>query len=384
MCGIFGYYDRSGESLDDSILSAMGALLRHRGPDDDGLWNAPGVGLGNRRLSIIDIEGGHQPFVSEDGQIALVQNGEIYNFVELAEELAEAGFPCRSHSDTEVLLRLYERHGIGFLSRLNGMFAIAIYDRRLNTLFLARDRIGVKPLFYRYDGRRLLFASEIKPLLRADGERRVDPAALHLLLQFNYVPPQTTMFAGVAQLQPGNVLRVDDGGMHIERWWRLPAGRAEQRSDVEWIEEIRSLLDDAVRIRLRSDVEPGAFLSGGIDSSTVTGLMSRHHPTPVRSFSIGFDDPNFDETPYAVEAAERFGTAHCTERVRTNMIGLWPRAIWHCDQPHGDVSFMPTYRVSSLAAQHVKMVLTGDGGDELFAGYDKYRFVIRREYGNAE
>lgn len=376
MCGIFGYFDRSGTSLSDATLSAMGAMLQHRGPDEDGIWKAPGVGLGNQRLSIIDIEGGHQPFISDDGRIVVVQNGEIYNYVELAEELAEIGFPCRTHSDTEVLLRLYECYGIGFLSRLNGMFAIAIYDRGLNAVFVARDRVGVKPLYYRYNDRQLLFASEIKSLLRAGGERRVDPAALHLLLQFNYVPPQTTIFAGVEQLQPGHFLRIDDSGLHTECWWRLPAQRAEHRTEAAWIEEIHALLDDAVRIRLRSDVEPGAFLSGGIDSSTVTGLMARHHPNPVRSFSIGFDDPKFDETPYAMEAAERFHTAHTAERVDPNMIGLWPRAIWHCDQPHGDVSFMPTYRVSSLAARHVKMVLTGDGGDELFAGYEKYQALF--------
>lgn len=376
MCGIFGYFDRSGRSMDAGALSAMGQVIRHRGPDEDGIWQVAGVGLGNQRLSIIDIEGGHQPFLSDDGQIVLVQNGEIYNYVELAEELAGAGIACRTHSDTEVLLRLYERHGMGFLSRLNGMFAIAIYDRRQNAVFLARDRIGVKPLYYTGDDRRLLFASEIKSLLRAGCERRVDPAALHLLLQFNYVPPQTTMFAGIEQLPPGHFLRIDAQGLHSECWWSLEANGVEQRGEADWIEEIRSLLDDAVRIRLRSDVEPGAFLSGGIDSSVVTGLMSHHHPRPVRSFSIGFDEPEFDETPFAAEAAGRFGTAHTSERVRTNMIDLWPCTIWHCDQPHGDVSFMPTYRVSSLAARHVKMVLTGDGGDELFAGYDKYRSLF--------
>jgi len=373
MCGIFGYFDRQGRDLAADTLNAMGQAIRHRGPDDCGIHAVAGAAVGNQRLSIIDLAGGHQPFLSDDGQIALVQNGEIFNHVELAEELARTGHPCRTHSDTEVLLRLYERDGIAFLSRLNGMFAIAIHDAREDALYLARDRIGVKPLFIHDDGSRLLFGSEIKALLSAGIRREIDVTAIDHFLTFNYVPPPYTAFAGVRHLLPGHWLRIDrQGSLRSERWWDLAAVEPQQRSENQWIEEFNYLLDDAVRLRLRADVPFGAFLSGGVDSSTVVGLMARHLDTPVRTFSIGFADPRYDESLYAKEAAERFHTDHTLERVDPDMLGLWPLATYHCDQPHGDVSFMPTYRVAELAARQVKMVLTGDGGDELFAGYDKY------------
>lgn len=374
MCGIFGYFDRIGRDLPTEILSRMGQAIRHRGPDDQGIHAIEGAAVGNQRLSIIDLSGGHQPFFSDDGNIALVQNGEIFNHVELAEELARTGYPCRTGSDTEVLLRLYEREGIGFLSRLNGMFAIAIHDAREGAMYLARDRIGVKPLFLHDDGTRLLFASEIKSLLAAGIRREIDYAGLDHFLTFNYVPPPYTAFAGIRHLEPGHWLRVDRrGNLRRERWWNLAEAEPEHHREGQWIEEFNHLLDDAVRLRLRADVPFGAFLSGGVDSSTIVGLMARHMSTPVRTFSIGFDDPRYDESPYALEAAQRFHTEHTLQRVAPDMLDLWPMATYHCDQPHGDVSFMPTYRVAELAARQVKMVLTGDGGDELFAGYDKYR-----------
>ncbi len=373
MCGIFGYFSRDLASLPRERLEAMGDSLVHRGPDDVGIHAEPGVALGNRRLSIIDIAGGHQPFVSADGQVVVVQNGEIFNHVELAAELAASGHPCASHSDTEVLLRLYERDGIDMLSRLNGMFAIAILDRRQGALYLARDRIGVKPLYLHDDGNRLLFASEIKSLLRAGIERRMNPEALHHYLTFNYVPRPHTMFAGVTHLPPGHWLRIDASGITTRRWWNLADQRAEQRGEDDWIAQFNALLDDAVRLRLRSDVPFGAFLSGGVDSSSVVGMMSRHLDEPVRTYSIGFHEPRFDESPFAAAAAERFHTRHTLRKVDANMLDLWPLATWHCDQPHGDISFLPTYRVAQLAAEEVKVVLTGDGADELFAGYDKYR-----------
>lgn len=384
MCGIFGYFHRDGNSLPRENLQAMGHAIRHRGPDDQGIFAAPGIALGNQRLSIIDLQGGHQPFVSDDGQIVVVQNGEIFNHVELAQELARQGHACRTHSDTEVLLRLYEAEGIGFLRKLNGMFAIAIYDAREHAMYIARDRIGVKPLYVHDDGRQLTFGSEIKSLLQAGmPPPAMDEVALHHYLTFNYVPAPHTMYQGVRHLLPGHLMKVSRQRTTTSRWWNLAdVTPVHGRSEADWIEEFNSILDDAVRLRLRSDVPFGAFLSGGVDSSTVVGLMARHMSEPVKTFCIGFDDPRYDESSFAQAAADRFGTEHVMERVSPDMLDLWPMATYHCDQPHGDISFLPTYRVSQLAVQRVKVVLTGDGADELFAGYDKYKsFFARPDLG---
>ncbi len=373
MCGIFGYYNTKYHPLKEELLNQMGQRIAHRGPDDTGIHQARGCAIGNRRLSIIDIEGGHQPFVSDDGRITVVQNGEIYNHVELAEQLARSGYPCRSKSDTEVLLRLYERDGIDFVNQLNGMFAIAIYDDREDCLYLIRDRIGVKPLFFYFDGEQFVFSSEIKSILASGVTPELNEEGLDQYLAYNFVPPPITMFKGIYHIMPGHVAKVTRQGMETRKWWDLSEIQCEQRSESEWVERFNEVLDDAVRIRLRADVPFGAFLSGGIDSSSVVGTMARHMNQPVRTFSIGFEDPRYDESPYAKMAAERFGTLHTSEIVHPNMLDLWPTATYYCDQPHGDVSFMPTYRVSQLAVKQVKMVLTGDGADELFAGYDKYK-----------
>jgi asparagine synthase (glutamine-hydrolysing) len=390
MCGIAGAIDLSGQALPPGLLSAMAATLLHRGPDDQGLYERLGMGLANRRLAIIDIAGGHQPFVSDDGNIAVVQNGEIYNHLELAAELAGTSFACRSGSDTEVLLRLYEQACAGggdplrFVSRLNGMFAVAIHDGRRGMTHLLRDRLGVKPLYLTEHQGRLLFASEIKALLRAGVPRRLNPEALDLLLAFNYVPPPHTLFDGIRHLGPGHRLTVENGRISERPWWSLAeASRSAtpERSIDDWTSTFNATLDDAVRLRLRSEAPFGAFLSGGVDSSTVVGLMARHLETPVRTYAIGFHEAAFDETPFAAAAAARFGTDHTCERVAADMLSLWPQAIWQCDQPHGDISFLPTYRVAELASRSVKMVLTGDGGDELFAGYDKYGAFFGGEGG---
>jgi asparagine synthase (glutamine-hydrolysing) len=384
VCGIFGYLHREGRSLPQGVLQAMGESIRHRGPDDRGIHAGAGVALGNQRLSIIDVQGGHQPFVSDDGQIVVVQNGEIFNHVELAQELARKGHPCRTHSDTEVLLRLYESEGIGFLHKLNGMFAFAIYDGREQALYLVRDRIGVKPLYVHDDGHQLTFGSEIKAVLAAGiPTPGLDEVALHHYLTFNYVPAPHTMHRGVKHLMPGHVMKVTRDGTDTRRWWNLAEVQPVRgRPESEWIDEFNAILDDAVRLRLRSDVPFGAFLSGGVDSSTIVGLMARHMSDPVKTFAIGFHDPRYDEAIYAQEAADRFRTQHVMERVDSDMIDLWPMATYHCDQPHGDLSFLPTYRVSQLAVRDVKVVLTGDGGDELFAGYDKHRdFFARADVG---
>ncbi len=375
MCGIFGYYHRDGRSVGADVLAKMGDAIRHRGPDDRGIHILPGMAIGNQRLSIIDLQGGHQPFVSDDGQIVVVQNGEIFNHVELAKELARAGHPCRTHSDTEVLLRLYELEGINFVHKLNGMFAVAVIDRREQAMYILRDRIGVKPLYIHDDGRQFTFASEIKSILKAGVHKpAIDREALHHYLSFNYVPAPYTIYEGIRHLMPGHVIKVTREGARTWRWWDLAAVQPVYgRSESDWIEEFNAILDDAVRLRLRSDVPFGAFLSGGVDSSTIVGLMARHMDEPVKTFCIGFFDQRYDEAPFAQTAADRFGTQHKMERVDPDMLGLWPITTYHCDQPHGDISFLPTYRVAELAVRDVKVVLTGDGGDELFAGYDKYK-----------
>lgn len=374
MCGIFGYWDRGGRSLSSDTLSAMARQLAHRGPDDEGIWHQPhrGVAIGNRRLSIIDIEGGHQPVVSDDGQVAVVQNGEIFNYIELAEDLRRGGVLLKTKSDTEVILRLYEREGIGFLNKLNGMFAIAIDDRREDALYLARDRIGVKPLYAADDGQCLLFGSEIKAITAASARREIDLEAVHHFLTFNYVPPPWTIWQGIRHVMPGTWMKLGRSGVQTQRWWSLAAQQERDHRYQDWAEEFIATLSDAVRLRLRADVPFGAFLSGGVDSSSIVALMARHEERPVKTFCIGFADPRFDESAHAAEAAGRFGCDHTLEVADLDMLDQWPKVLWHLDQPHGDASFMPTLRVSELAAKHVKVVLTGDGGDELFAGYDKY------------
>jgi asparagine synthase (glutamine-hydrolysing) len=381
MCGIFGYWDRERRALADDRLAAMAHSLVHRGPDDEGIHHAPerGIAIGNRRLSIIDIAGGHQPFVSDDGRIAVVQNGEIFNHVELADELRAQGVRLDTHSDTEVLLRLYEREGPAFVRRLNGMFAIAIDDAREDSLLLVRDRIGVKPLYVAQEGGRALFASEIKAILQAmDRRPALDLEAVHHYLTFNYVPAPWTIWRDVRHVMPGCWMKFTRDGVEQGRWWNLAAQQERDVRFEDWSEEFLSILDDATRIRLRADVPWGAFLSGGVDSSTIVALMAKHVKEPVRTFCIGFADPRFDESAYAAQAAARFGCAHTSEIAELNMLDRWPQVLWHLDQPHGDASFMPTLRVSELAARHVKVVLTGDGGDELFAGYGKYADFFAR------
>lgn len=388
MCGIFGYWDRSRRALDDAALAEMGRQLAHRGPDDAGVWHQPqrGVAVGNRRLSIIDLAHGHQPFVSDDGRIAVVQNGEIFNYVELAQELRREGVTLRTASDTEVILRLYEREGIACLDKLNGMFAIAIDDAREDALYLARDRIGVKPLYVADDGERAVFASELKAMLPWTQARQgldgIDLEAVHHYLTFNYIPAPWTIWRGVRHVMPGTWMKFTRAGVETRRWWNLAAQREADQEFGAWAEEFLAILEDATRIRLRADVPWGAFLSGGVDSSTIVALMARHVQQPVRTFCIGFADPRFDESVFAAEAARRFGCRHSSEIAELNMLDRWPQVLHHLDQPHGDASFMPTLRVSELAARHVKVVLTGDGGDELFAGYEKYAdYFARPEVG---
>lgn len=379
MCGIFGYIGVRSAPLDSALVERMGASIAYRGPDDSGIHFAAHAALGNCRLSIIDVVGGHQPFYSADKRIVVVQNGEIFNYQELRRELAATGAQFATKSDTEVILRLYEQEGVSGLRRLNGMFAIAILDERSGEMFLVRDRVGVKPLYYGEHNGRLLFGSEIKALLAAGMPARADRAALDHFLTFNYVPLPFTAFAGIHHVMPGHYLRITRNGFEQIRWWSIADIQPQaDRGEADWTEEFLATLDDAVRIRLRADVPFGAFLSGGVDSSTIVGLMARHVDRPIKTFCIGFNDPRFDESEFALAAARRFGTEHTSARVEVDIQSTWSKAIWHCDQPHGDASFMPTLRVSEIAARHVKVVLTGDGGDELFAGYDKYREFFAR------
>jgi asparagine synthase (glutamine-hydrolysing) len=374
MCGIFGSFARDGAPPDTARLAAMSASIAHRGPDADGTHLSGNAAIGNRRLALIDLTpASNQPMLSDDGRIAVVQNGEIFNYVELRDDLRRAGARFRTTGDTEVILRAFEHWGPDFARRLNGMFAIAVHDARDGTLWLWRDRLGVKPLYLAERGGTILFASEIKALIRAGLPARPDMGALAQYLALNYVPAPATAFDGIRHLPPGHMARITRDGITETAWWRLPGTRPDPAMDMGQAQAgLLSILDDATRIRLRSDAAFGAFLSGGLDSSAVTGLMSLYLPDAVRSFSIGFDDPRYDETPFARQAARRFGTLHVTGTADADIAALWPRFIWHVDQPHGDASFMPMDMVSRLAARDVKMVLTGDGGDELWGGYDKY------------
>ena len=381
MCGIFGYYNLDGNSIPHKDIISMGESIKHRGPDGQGIYydEQLAIALGNQRLAILDVENGQQPFVSDDESIVVVQNGEIFNHIELAELAKNAGYPCKTHCDTEVILRLYEMEGIDCLQRLNGMFAIAIFDKNTNDLFLARDRVGEKPLYYYTKNKNIVFGSEIKSLIPLLPEIGIELQALEQYLAFNYVPMPLTMFKGVFHVKPGHYIQLSASGIKEHCWWDLSKISTVEKTEEDWISEFNVVLDDAVRLRLRSDVEFGAFLSGGVDSSSVVGLMAKHMDKPVRTYNIGFDDPKYDESPYAEEAAIRFNTKHISEKVQPNLLSLWPMATYHSDQPHGDVSFLPTYKVAELASREVKMVLTGDGADELFAGYDKYKHFFETE-----
>ena len=376
MCGIAGFYTKRGTApFSKDKFKSMAHTIRYRGPDDEGFYidNSHHVGLSNTRLSIIGLNDGHQPFVSEDGNIVVVQNGEIYNFVELAQSLTSSNYPCMTRCDTEVLLRLYQRDGIDFVSQLNGMFSIAIYDRRIDALYLIRDRVGIKPLFVFQDKDILLFGSEIKALLAVGAPRIMNPEALHHLLSYAYVPPPYTMFKNITHVLPGHWLKIQGGQSMLHCWWDVIDVKMQQMKESHFELEFLSCLREAVNIRLRADVPYGAFLSGGVDSSTVVGLMTQCSDEKINTYSIGFEDARYDESKYALLAAKRFQTHHRSQRVHTELLRLWPDVIYHCDQPHSDVSFIPTYCVSKLAQQDLKLVLTGDGGDELFAGYDKHK-----------
>jgi len=378
MCGIAGifYRDRSRPASLEEV-QAMAAVLRHRGPDAAGAWVDGPVGLGHRRLRIIDLEGGGQPMVSEDGRTAVVFNGEIYNFRELRAELRAAGHRFAGQSDTEVLLHAYEQLGARCVERLRGMFAFAVWDGRTRRLFLARDRVGIKPLYYSWDGERFLFGSELKAILQHPAvARALDPFALDEYLTYLYVPAPRTIFRGVAKLRPGHTLTVSAAGIADREYWDLTFEPRTAPGRPDSAARLLEALRDAVRAHLVSDVPLGAFLSGGVDSSAVVALMAGLLEAPVRTTSIGFRDGGYDELPFARMVSRRFGTQPHERRVEADAAAVLDRLVWHFDEPFADSSMVPTYAVSQAAREAVTVCLSGDGGDENFAGYRRYRFDL--------
>ena len=377
MCGIAGIARREPEQpVSAEELAAMVRTLRHRGPDDAGQVALAGAGLGMRRLSIIDVAGGRQPFASEDGAIHLVGNGEIYNHRALRAELVAAGHAFASGSDIEVAVHAYEEWGAAFVERLHGMFALALWDARSRTLVAARDRAGEKPLYYARTPRGLRLASEIKALLVAsDVSREVDLEALDQFLTYEYVITPRTIFSAVRRLPAAHYLVYRNGELAVTRYWQAPDSAGPARSDEEAAAALRETLARAVERQMMSDVPLGAFLSGGIDSSAIVALMTeanRGDRSTVNTFSMGFADGSYNELPHARRVAQRFATRHREGEVVPDVVGLFDRLIVHMDEPFADVSLFPTFLVSELARTHVTVALSGDGGDELFGGYDAY------------
>jgi asparagine synthase (glutamine-hydrolysing) len=390
VCGIVGIVvGPGGAPPDEAVAHAMNAAITHRGPDDEGIYRDGPALLGMRRLSIIDLPGGHQPVRNEDGTLAAVFNGEIYNFRELRAELLDRGHRFATSSDTEVIVHGYEEWGDGCFARLDGMFGIALWDTRARALILARDRFGEKPLFYAHEPQesggsgRLLFASELKSLLAVPAFRpTVAEEAVRGYVSFGYVPSPGSIFRGVLKLPPGHYLRYADGRADLRRYYRLDLAPKRLHSEAEAEEELASLLHQAVKSRLTSDVPFGAFLSGGLDSSVVVALMSRHLRRPVRTFSIGFREESHNELGDARRVARHLQTEHHELVVEPDAVETLHQLVWHLDEPFADASAVPTFLVAKLARAHVKMVLTGDGGDEAFAGYDRYlRFLALERLG---
>ncbi|KRG68952.1 asparagine synthase (glutamine-hydrolyzing) [Pseudoxanthomonas dokdonensis] len=381
MCGIAGLVMAPGQPAPSAELGQrMNDVIVHRGPDDGGLHVDERALLGMRRLSIIDVAGGHQPLYAADDKVVLVFNGEIYNFRELRAGLEKDGYRFRTHSDTEVILQAYLRDGVDAFAQLDGMFAVAIWDRRSEELILARDRFGEKPLYYTANGQRLLFGSELKSLLQsADCPREVDSEALRAYLAFGYIPTPMSAFQGVHKLPPAHYLRYRGQAPSLHRYWQPALTPKTRLNEADAAQRLQQLLDEAVASRLVSDVPFGAFLSGGLDSSTVVALMARHLSQPVKTFTIGFKEAAYSELDDARRVARHLGTEHHELIVEPDAVALLQKLVWHFDEPFADSSAVPTFLVSELASQHVKMVLTGDGGDELFAGYDRYLRLLKLE-----
>ncbi len=386
MCGFVLAYAQTGDRLpDQSLLGRMDNAIRHRGPDAHGQQRSGRAAMGHRRLAIIDINGGQQPMCTPDGQVWIVFNGEIYNFHSVLDELAAAGHPLSTCSDTEVLLHAYLVWGEKCLDRLNGMFAFAVYDGRSQSVFAARDRFGEKPLYLLEHRGTLYLASELKALVEAGlVDKRLDPVALYNYFANSYVMGPRTIFRSVRRLQPGCWLKAEGASVHEQRYWAPPEPTEDLVDEKLIIEQVLAVLRDSVRLRLVSDVPVGFFLSGGVDSSAVVALASEASGQRLETFSIGFDEARYDERAHARYVANRFGTRHHEFLLQPGSIEIIEQIAWHADEPFADSSALPTWYLSKLTREHVKVALSGDGGDEMFAGYDsfvaKQQVVFRRDH----
>ncbi len=377
MCGINGLIDLTGKRVDPALVSRMNASTIHRGPDDEGLHADGACVIAMRRLSIIDVEGGAQPLASADGKLWLVCNGEIYNYRELRAELLARGHTFATNSDCEVILALYRDMGDAFVDRLNGMFGFALWDAERKRLLVGRDRLGIKPIYTWSDGARFAFASEAKALLALPWiSAELNEDALAGYLHLGYVVSPQTIFKGLRKLAPATIVTVADGRVGERRYWRVGGRIDTSRSAAEWVERVRGRLEQSVEMQMVSDVPIGAFLSGGIDSSAVVGMMSKHSSAPVKTYSIGFNgsvaDDYYNELPYARTIAQRFGTDHHEIVVKPDVVDLLPRLVWHLDEPIADSAFITTYLVSKFAREDVTVILSGVGGDEILGGYRRY------------
>ncbi|HBE66567.1 MAG TPA: asparagine synthase (glutamine-hydrolyzing) [Planctomycetaceae bacterium] len=388
MCGITGgVWYTPEQRIEPSVLDAMVDSLEHRGPDDRGTYLSelgtdatgltPGAALGFRRLSIIDLEGGHQPLSNEDGSIWMVFNGEIYNYRELRKRLEGAGHTLRTHSDSETIVHLYEDLGTKCFEHLNGMFAIAIWDQPRRRLILARDRLGKKPLFYQQLEDQVIFGSELKALSECPSfQREISPAAIDQFLTYQYVPHPNCIYSASRKVAPGHFVVFENGAGHVQRYWNADWTVERDISGAEASAELRELLDDSIRLRLRSDVPLGAFLSGGIDSSLMVALSAKQLQHPLHTFSIGFKEADFDERKYARLVAGWVRAEHHEYEVTPDAVSMLDQLVWHYDEPFGDSSSIPTWHLCKWTRQHVTVALSGDGGDELFAGYERYRALM--------
>jgi asparagine synthase (glutamine-hydrolysing) len=388
MCGIAGFVGRTSNhtasAADASTIRRMMETIAHRGPDDRDFYSDPFATLGHLRLSIVDLSTGHQPMFNEDANLLVVYNGEIYNHASLRPALEQAGHVYKSHSDTEAILHSYEEFGPDCVTHFRGMFAFAIWDRAKQRLFCARDRLGIKPLYYYYDGRLFAFASEIKALLAHPGiSARFETKLLEEYLAFGYTSGEGTLFRDIKKLMPGHhlTLNAEGGAPVITQYWHIPTEKhAVERSDAEWIRATRELLEESVRLRLMADVPLGMFLSGGVDSSAIAALMQRMVSDPVKTFAVGYAEEEFSELGYAREVASRIGTDHREVRIGcSDFFDSLPELVWHEDEPISWPSSVSLFHVSKLASSHVKVVLTGEGSDELFAGYSRYRRQLMSE-----
>jgi len=372
MCGISGFMYFDDAPVSEALIREMSDIMRHRGPDEGGVYVGRRVALGHRRLSIIDLSSGQQPLSNEDGSIWITFNGEIYNYDELNRGLKHA-HSFRTHSDTETIVHLYESYPDDFLERLRGMFAFALWDERNGAMILARDRVGKKPLYYYADRQKFVFASEIKSILLHPGlDLDVDPIAVSDYLSLGYVPAPKSIYRSIRKVRPGHYLRVRPGNIQELQYWDLRFREGPPRQEEEWRRLVLEELRTAVKMRLMSEVPLGAFLSGGLDSSTVVAMMSKVLDEPVKTATIGFDAEGFDETEFGREAARHLGTEHYERTVTPQKISTIEKLAWHFDEPFGDSSALPTYFVSQAARERVTVVLSGDGGDENFAGYMRY------------